>query len=137
MSIIDLISPSMAAISHGYALPAIALAISLLVGLVCVACAGEVACLFASMPLAFSAYWMLSAVVLGIDLPKEAYVQIQQSDPHYRQILSTRMRGGQLTYGDLYAARAQYDGEMGERARRSMAGASASAGRPTAILASR
>jgi hypothetical protein len=127
----------MAAISHGYALPAIALAVSLLVGLACVACAGEVACLFASLPLAFSAYWMLSTVVLGTELPKAVYAQIQQGDPHYRQILSTRMRGGQLTYGDLYAARAQYEGELGERARRSMANDGTSAGRPAATLASR
>lgn len=140
MSIINLIPASMASISHGYALPAIALAVSLLVGLACVACAGEVACLFASMPLAFSAYWMLSAVVLGTELPKSAYVQIEQGDPHYRQILSTRMRDGQLTYGDLYAARAQYQNEMGERARRSMVdtrASTASTASTAATLASR
>lgn len=123
MQITDLIPPLMAAISHGYTLPAIAVLLSMMMGIFTVLRSGYEACLVSGFFLAFSTYWVLSAAVMRTELPSAAYAQLQNVDnERYQQIIASRMKNGRLTYGDLYEAKAQYDREAGKRARLSLMG---------------
>ena len=122
MPITELIPPGMAAISHGFALPVLALLLSLALGAVAVVKGGYGASALAGLPLAFSAYWTLSAAMMRTEIPPAGYAQVQKADDAaWRRIVAARMHGGRLTFGDLYDAKSQYDRETGERARRAIA----------------